>query len=382
MRQAGIRIMSAIFDIQPAVHALIQGTDVVKSRGLPPGTNRFDAGDSNGIFEGTVPAGATLSGEESLLVDGNAVGTAGSACSLHATRSLLVTGDMRHARVSAGSLHVAGNVRNAQIQVSGKVVVGGDMRRSHLMLGAFEASKRRIDEHRHDISRMQEQRAGLDRSINQDEKRLDRSCKATRVPLNFNVSRIVIQEQQRIRVNLSTVYSSIGDKPPDKLKKALDVFFTKGIIGFLAKTNRKYIAGNPAREKVFMQLLKALRGLVLQVFERDQIIARIQQHQTQIDLLIDALQNQHPELHVGGDLGPENRIEFVCPSVMRREATDIDVNHQTASLVVKQGSQPDILRLELRDFRGDIAATDVPASELSGVVFRVEEGEIHWAPHD
>ena len=96
------------------------------------------------------------------------------------------------------------------------------------------------------------------RLVSQEEKRLDRACKTTMVPLNFNAGRIVRQEADRISIDLRSFYQSLGKLPEAKLTAALDEFLAKGIIGLLARANQRYLCENPTRQKVFLQLLRQL----------------------------------------------------------------------------------------------------------------------------
>lgn len=64
-------------------------------------------------------------------------------------------------------------------------------------------------------------------------------------------------------------YESLGEDPTARQEQALMEFFSRGVVGTLSRANRKYLANNLAREKVFLQLLKSLRELFGLVFERD-----------------------------------------------------------------------------------------------------------------
>ncbi len=63
--------MSDLFDIQPAADAILNGENLIKAEGLPPERSRFEAGDSDGLFAADVPAGITLAGKRSILVQGS-----------------------------------------------------------------------------------------------------------------------------------------------------------------------------------------------------------------------------------------------------------------------------------------------------------------------
>jgi hypothetical protein len=372
--------MSDLFDIQPAADAILNGGDLVKAQGLPPDRNRFDAGESDGFFQGNVPGGLTLTGKHSLLVQGSIEGASSNICHVDVAGDAIVTGDVRYSRINCRHLRVAGDVHHAQVNATGEVFVGSDLVGTRLLIGDYQTHKQRVERLRHDITRLQEERISLDRRIVQDEKRLDRSCKITRIPLDFQVSRLIFQEESRIRVDLNSIYKSLGDPSDTKLKQAVNEFFAKGVIGYLAKTNRKYIVNNPAREKVFLQLLKHLRELVMEVFERDQAIAAIDQFQTEIDGTVRELRHQDLGLHIRGAILPESEVEFARPRVQRLENSDIDFQHQSVTLKVQPGPQPDTLRLERVDFQGESLAEDIGIDDLQGVSLRVDRDQIIWEP--
>lgn len=372
--------MSDLFDIQPAVDAILNAGDLVKAQGLPPDKNRFDAGESAGVFAGDVPGSLILTGKHSLLVQGSLQGSSGNICRIEVTGDAVITGDVRYARISCRRLHIAGAMHHSQVNATGEVFIGSDLIGTRLLIGDYQTHKQQVEKLRQDISRLEEERSGFDWKIAQDEKKLDRSCKVTRVPLDFKISRLIFQEHNRIRIDLNSIYQSLGDQPGPKLKQAMNEFFAKGIIGYLAKANRKYITDNPAREKVFLQLLKHLRELFMEVFERDQTIATINQSQAEIDGMVKELRQQDLGLHVQGAVLPESEVEFARPRVQRLENSDINFLHQSATLKVQPGSQSGILRLERVDIGGKSLAEDVAVAQLQGVSLRVDADQVVWEP--
>ena len=372
--------MSDLFDIQPAVDAILNAGDLVKVQGLPPDRSRFDAGESDGVFEGDVPGGLTLAGRHSLLVQGSLKGSSGNTCHIDVAGDAVITGDVHYTQINCRHLRVSGAVHHSQVNATGEVIIGSDLVGTRLLIGDYQARKQQVEKLRHDITRLQEERNGFDRKITQDEKKLDRSCKVTRVPLDFQVSRLIFQEHNRIRVDLSSIYKSLGDQSGLKLKQGVNEFFAKGIIGYLAKANRKYITDNPAREKVFLQLLKHLRELVMEVFERDQTVAEIDQAQAGIDKIVKELRQQDLALHIQGAALPESEVEFARPRVQRLEDNDINFVHQAATLKVQPGSQAGTLHLERVDIQGTSQTRDVGVDELQGVSLRVDENQAVWEP--
>lgn len=372
--------MDEVFDIQSAAEAILNDGELVMVRGLLADRNRFEAGDSNGLFEGNVSPGVSLLGKRSLVVKGEVGGMAGNLCYIEVEGDLVVIGNVRQARIVCRNLCVGGSLLHSQVTAVGEIAVGSDLAHSQLRLGDYEGRRRRIEELRHALIRGREQRTVLDRRIGQDERRLDRSCKATRVPLNFNISRLVVQEQNRIRVNLESFYASLGDQPLPKVRMALNEFFAKGFVGYLTRANRRYIADNPAREKIFLQLLKSLRGLVVETFERDQLIASNAAAEKEIERLIAELRQPQGAVWVQGGVLPETQVEFLLPDVQRLEGEVIHFVPRSASLKVGRSSEEGMLRLEMIDVEGERSSRDLNASELQRVALSIDEGEVVWKP--
>ncbi|MBN59963.1 MAG: hypothetical protein CME20_01275, partial [Gemmatimonadetes bacterium] len=132
------------------------------------------------------------------------------------------------------------------------------------------------------------------------------------------------------------------------------------IVGVLARANRKYIDGNPAREKVFLQLLKTLRELFVLVSERDIVIRHIDQAESEIEALGDLVQ-----------------LDFPRPQMHRDEGGDIDFVHESASVKITK-SNPGKLRLDSTSINGEATIADIPIDELRAVTLAVAAGRVIW----
>ena len=373
--------MSDPFDIQPAADAILNGDDLIKIEGLPDDRSRFDAGDSDGLFAADVPGGVTLVGQRSILVQGSLDGAAGNPCHIKINGDLIVTGDVHYAQISCRNLHIGGAVNNAQLSITSREVsVGGDLAQTRLQIGEYEVHWRRIEQLKNESKRIREQREAADRSISQEEKRMDRSCKATRTFLNFNISKLISHENNRVRVHLSAFFRSLDAQPQDKLKEALLEFFAKGIVGILTRNNSKYIGNNPARKKVFLQLLKALRKLVLLTFERDLLIATIDKNGAEIDQLFTELNRQDGAVCIQGEILPGTEVAFTLPKAQRLDDGEVQCLHQSASLKVQPGSQSGELHLELTGVDGETSAQDLGTDKMQRIALRTREGQIIWVP--
>ena len=367
--------MSEVFDLQPAIKQVLSSDHLLKTPGFDPGTSRFDAGENDGLYEGTVPAGATLASRCSLLVEGSLDGGAGKVCRIEVDGDAIITGDVHYAAIKCRNLRIGGVLHDSQVNAVEQVTVGADLARSRLILNDYQARQSRIEELRNALLRLQDQRANFERRINQDEKRLDRACKATHIPIKFVLNRVIYHEPNRVRVDLASFYTSLGEQPEAKMEMALNEFFAKGMIGHLAKANRQYIIDNPAREKVFLQLLGYLRELVNGVFQRDRVMVAIHRTQGEIDRAIEALHQPGFSASVRGGILPETRVEFMLPLVLRKN-DEIKFVHQYALLNVQSGLQPGSLRLEHHHGQGESTAEDADAAELQGIVLYVSDGQI------
>jgi len=370
--------MSDVFDIQPVVEAIMGSTPLVATEGPPPGKKRFDAEDSNGMFIGDVSSGLTLMGQRSLLVQGSLNGTGSNPCQVEVEGDVVVTGNVGHARIHCQHLHVGGAVHHARLVTAGDIIIGADLVHTHLLVGDYEARQGRINELQQELVRGRERRVTLDRRIGQEEKRLDRTCKTTHVPLNLDVSRLIAQEQDRIRIDLSTFYQAMGDQPETKLRMALTEFFAKGIIGYLAKANRRYIIDHPAREKVFLQLLKNLRELIMLVFQRDRLIVAVNRAEDEMEQLVAEVRQQIRSVHIQGAVQPETEVEFALPLVQRLEEGEWNLAHRSVSLKIQSASQPGQLRLHVTDVDGKPVSRDLSADELQCVLLSTSEGHPVW----
>ena len=369
--------MPDLFDIGPAVEAIETFEGLVEAQGLPANKNVFETGEANGRFVGDLPGGSTISSQGSVVVQGSINGTKGNPCRVRVEGDLVVTGKVQYAQIRCRNLSVGADLTHAKAKISGAALICGQFTETELVLGEYEDRKLRIENLRNEIVRGLDERESYDRRISQEERRVDRSCKATRIPLNFNVSRLISQENGRVRIDLSSFYTSLGELPEAKLKAALIEFFAKGIVGVLARANRKYIDGNPSREKVFLQLLKTLRELFVLVSERDIVVLRLEKAEKEVETIIEALRSPTNNAHLQQGVGTQSTIDFHQPRVRRDEEGEITFVHQTATMKAEQGS-PGELRLDLCSLEGENKSEDVPTSDLQATTFCLREGQVTW----
>ncbi|MFT5086530.1 MAG: hypothetical protein ACI906_000947 [Candidatus Latescibacterota bacterium] len=369
--------MSVTLDIESAEKTILEEGETAECKGLMPNRNTFEAGDANGVLQSDMPSGATINGERSMAVQGSLNGTQSDPCRVQVKGDLVVTGNIYHAQIRCRKLYAGGDVQHSRIIAVEDVQINGELMVSQLSTGDYSDKKQYIDNCHRDYAKGQEDRESLERQIRQEEKRVDRSCKATRIPLDFNISRIMTHENNQVRINLSSFYTSLGELPEDKRKLALMEFFAKGIVGYLARANRKYIDGNPAREKVFLQLLRHLRELFQLVAERDFLARRQKIDQEQLEEMIEKLRNQQQAIYVQGGVQSENTIRFALPRVRSLGEGQFEFIDHAATLKVSAAAG-DELHLELVDTEGNKEVRNVGSEDLEDLRFQTSLGKVVW----
>jgi hypothetical protein len=369
--------MSVAFDIESAEKAILEEGETAECKGLMANRNTFEAGESNGLLQSDMPHGATISGERSMVVQGSLNGTQGNPCRVQVKGDLVVTGNIYHAQIRCRNLYVGGDIQHSRVIAVDDLHICGELMAAQLSTGDYSEKKSFIDNCHRDYERGQEERESLERQIRQEEKRVDRSCKATRIPLDFNISRIMTHDNNQVRINLSSFYTSLGELTEERRKSALMEFFAKGIVGYLARSNRKYIDGNPAREKVFLQLLKHLRELFQLVAERDFLLRRQQLDQEHIDEMVDKLRKQKQAIYVQGGIHADTTLRFALPRVRSLGEGQFEFIDNAATLKFSAGEGEE-LYLELSDTEDNNETRDISAEELEELHFQVTLGKVVW----
>lgn len=370
------------FAIDPLTQAILASPDLVIIEGMNPKQARhlFDGEERDVLVRGDIAGAMRLRGSRSLLIQGEVAGTPVTPCRIDAEGDVLILGAARHAQISGRNIYVAAQAEGCQFSVTADLQIGGDLHGGRAQVGVYQPGQARIARLRAQIDRGREERERLDRLVLQEEKRLDRACKTTLVPLDFNAGRIVRQEADRITIDLSSFYKAVGLLPEDKRTAALDEFFAKGVIGLLARTNQRYLSENAARQKVFLQLLRQLRELFVLVTRRDQTRQLLSELAEAIDQLVGQICNPRSQICVHGQVGPGTTLDFVLPSAQDQGDRNFAFNAASAELQVQPGNEPGTLQLELScadqsHFRQSAAET-----ELCCVAFSSLNGQVFWEP--
>ena len=371
---------SELFDIQLVADAVIRSSALTEESldGGDGPAGFVDAGDADLLIRESMAGPARVKGKGSVLIEGNLYAETGALCRVEVAGNAVIKGDVHNASVTADRIFVAGNVKDSHLLAGELVRVGGNLASSRITVGSYDEIRRKIDRCGVVIKGTHEQAEGIGRRVDHEEKRMDKACKALRVPLDFNVGSVVQHTDGRVSVDLSNFYRSVESKDAT-LDIALAEFFAKGVVGVVARTNRKYLLNYPAREKVFMQLLKSLRELFEVVMQRDRVQTEATRSQAQLRALITELDERQPTVAIQGRVAPDLEMEFILPQSIPLAEGGYDFAHKSAVLEARQGDLPGQYEVITRSASGErrhVLPPDTP--DLQGILLSVREGQIRW----
>lgn len=369
-------------DIQSAVDAVLRNGRLTEVPPATPGSRLglFDGEERDVLVQGDLACVDVVRGQGAILVQGSVLGTAEHPLRLEAKGDVVVTGSVQHAQLQGDSVLIGGNTTGARITAARRVVVAGQLDGGRVVAGDYEDIRRRVESCRLSLDQAQVQCEDLARRVTADEKRLDKTCSALRNPLDFNVGRIVQHANGRVAVDLSSFYGSLEGRTEEQLELALGEFFAKGIIGVITRANRKYLVNLPAREKVFMQLVKGLRELFAAVLERDRLTRRVAWLEQRLEQMVESLARRQAIVEVAGGIAGAAEMEFILPRVVRppKQEDGYDFVHKTARLLINSGSGG-VASVVSRGTDGESTSSTLPASELEGLRFSVADGRVLFA---
>ncbi len=340
----------------------------------------FDAEDRDALVRGGVAGAIRLRGKRSLLIQGEVTGTPVTPCRIEVGGDVLIIGGARYVHISARNIYIDGLVQDCRLSAAGDLQCGGDLQRSQAEVGAYPLGQGQIEGLRTQVDRVRDERERLNHLVGQEEKRLGRACGTTLVPLDFNAGRIVRQEVDRITIDLSTFYQALGHLPETTLASALDEFFAKGVLGLLARTNQRYLAENPTRQRVFLQLLRQLRELFLLVTRRDRTLHLLEELAEEIDQLVGRICSPQSRIWICGQVLQGTTLEFVLPSAQDQGDRHFTFSRTSALLQVQPGEEPGQLNLELDCAGLSRFRQSTAQEELCRVHFYSLNGQVFWAP--
>ena len=371
--------MSDVSDMRAAMGEIKAAADLVETCDLAPARDSLDIGTGNAVIDDDVPAGFAVFGQGSLLIQGDLHGVEDRPCLIEVDGDVVVTGTAWHAWIFADNIYLGGAVRDCRLTAAGHIRVGGDAQAVRLTAGACQDQLHRIQKLQGRLAPALNELFILERRLPLEEARMHRQCQATSIPLDFSMGQFIQHADSAVRIDLSTFFASIGENQGKQLDLALAEFFAKGIIGVVARTNRKYLV-NQAREIVFMRLLKSLRELYMMTAQKERLTAQVERYRTELGYLQAQLEEGERTICIGGDCDASCELEFHRPEIKGAEDGYLSYSERIIGLFLRPGPNISYWELCVQGATGGDVVHQVPDSR--GLVLRLQEGEVAWSQAD
>ena len=337
----------------------------------------LDMGETNLLVRGDVLGEVALICRGNVVVDGSILGGAGQTVTIEAGGDVVVKGEVCHVRIAAREIYIAGESTHCQLRAWRNIGIGAGLARAQVIVGdstLIECELTRLDV---DIANIRGEREKPRRQLVMREKALGRTCQSTRIGLGFDLNGIVKHQENEVQVCLEPFYRLVGDLDEEKIEAALEEFFRKGVMGFLLRVNREYIAGNTVREKIFIQLMRDLSALFFLQWKTDRQSRRIEACEQERTTLLEELEQGKNSIAIGGEVGPDVEFRFIISRVERISTEEYAIDQLEAIMrVVATGIGQYVITHE--DSKGEQTNLHMNASDLRDVVLSVHEGQTSW----
>jgi hypothetical protein len=365
-------------DTQRAHDSVLRGgrlTEMIVDSDDPIGF--FDGGDRDVLVQRALSDILRIRGQDSLVVQGDVIGEADRPLSIEMQGDVIVTGMVRYAQIRASRCFVAGDVHRVKITTARSTTIGGMVHGSQFVSGNYEETRRTIESLRMSRRHGAVELESLSRRVTTEEKRLERSYAALRIPLDFNVGRVVQHTEGGVHICLDAFYASVDGRPAQEVDRALNEFFTRGMIGVITRQNRKNLVNYPAREKVFLQLITSLRAIFQDVLRRDNLSRSLDDMSSRLQQQMDALEERRAFVEMGGVAG-NTEMEFILAQVVPLLRDDgFDFAHRSAHLDIWPLHGLGAAMVS-RDADGGQSAATLTSAELGALRFHVDGSRIVW----
>jgi len=362
-------------DVHAVAEAMTGRGRLVEADGMDSGV--LKAGNANALVAGSVVNGAVVRGEQCVVIEGSITGIAARPCQIQVEGDAVIIGDVEHASITCRSLRIGGAGRACQLAAREDIAIGEELRDAQVVSGHFDKSRRRMEALQSTIARSGEDRESLERDVNLHERRMAKLLRTTTAGIKVELGQLVQLRRNRIRVDLGPFYKLVGEKSEEELDAALLEFFTRGVVGVLAKANQHVIVANATRQKVFVQTVENLRGLFLAARTLDRHDRGIERVEEELRALAETSRERVSAVYVGGGLAPEVDLSFVQPRVEETEEGELNVSQQVGKMLLKvnDGGDPQVIKVDLDGVTEDLFPE---AGELENVALRLQSGNVVW----
>ena len=300
-----------------------------------------------------------ISGSAALETRGSIMGNLATPCCIQAGGDVIVVGSALNARISARSILIGGETRDCQLGTLGSATIFHNLANSEITLGDLGPNQPLIQNATSALTQLIEHRDILTRQIGHTATALHAMSKTPRCELNLNVGKIIRHGKDGIVIDLSQFYQHLQKDIGQNVDLALGEFFNKGVLGVISRVNRAYFTANPAHERVFIKLIRQLRGLVNLVRQRDLLQERIDDEREQSGRLTDQCTDPHRLLEVRGQIYPEVLVRYNRPDIELGEIGHFQIKNRPVDLVISHGADPGVYRIQRHRHAHTMAVKDL-----------------------
>jgi hypothetical protein len=371
--------MPDVLGIEAAAQAILDGGRLTETGPLTQGSPAFDAGDAHGLIAGGIEAGAVARGGQSLLVQGDLLGTPERPCTVQAEDEVVILGAATGATVTAPMIRIRGPVRQCRLAAAATVEIGDDLAATRLIVGALDVPRRQIEAARVKAEQAAQERVLLEQRLKIEEKRVDKLFRTTRFVCQVDLGQLIRVRSDRIQINLHPFYQVIGSRSGEEVDQALLEFFSRAVVGRLAHANRGYLQTNPNHQKVFTRVLADLRELFLLTRQLDHFTEERDRANAAVRAAVDAVRQQDPRIRVAGGLLGEIELQLVQAEVEEGGSGPVTLRPQSHRLTIAAAG-PTGQQIKQVDPAGAESSAEVPAENLRSLCIRIEAGQLAWGP--
>jgi hypothetical protein len=368
------------FDIESAVAMILSTGKVVETETLAAEHGALIAGEAHAVIDGDAGPGATVRGEQGLLVRGSIQGLARMPCRVEVKGDVVITGRAENSNIVGRSIRIGRDARACRLTALEGVEIGDDASDLTISVGEFEEERIKVENLKARISQANLDRDYADRQVRLEERRMDRALETTKVALDFTLGQIIQRRRNRVALDLAPFYRMVGEKGEAEMEAALLEFFSRGVIGLLTRTNRDYIGKNPNRQKIFLGVIRNLRELFSLTLKLDQQTARMARESENHRQALEALESRTGAVYVRGTLTPRADVQLVRADVKRPEEQEPIILKETARLTLEPGANPEEVAAILTAVNGAESVLTSNPGEWRGVKLSLQEGSVVREP--
>lgn len=365
------------FNIPKAIEESLSGGRIIEVGDVTAEKGPLDVEESVLRVDGSVESGSTVTGGRSLVIEGSVLGEPGNPCRITAGEDVVITGSVENGIITARDIRIGENATDSKISAHRDVEIGIDLLQTRLVAGVYDRPKERLDDLRRKIMALDCQLGYADRQVAIEQKRMSKLIRTTGVALDAVVGGMVKEEGRQVVVDLDLFNEAMKGRSEEETDTALAEFYAKAVVGKLVKANRKYIAQNLTRRKVFMGVIDDLYKLFRLVRQRDRNTLEVYGMRGTIEDGLRWFNEQESRVWLGGTLHPGASITLIkaLADLPGDEEVSLDVVRASIGLDDTPGAT------ESGEEAADVNESPAPEAGLAHrVMLRLQDGRIVSEP--